>query len=65
MAEQFDRLMTQQEVAQLTGLSNAYFEQARHKGNSKLVFIKIGRAVRYRMSDVQRWIESNVVGSGI
>lgn len=66
MAEQqFDRLLTQQEIVEWTGLSSAYFEQARHKGNSELVHVKIGRAVRYRMSDVQRWIESNIVGSGI
>lgn len=65
MADQTDRLLTQQQVVDWTGLSRAYFEQARHKGNSELVYIKIGRAVRYRMSDVQRWIESNVIGSGI
>lgn len=64
-AQQFDRLLTQKELVEITGLSSAFFEQARHKGNSTLVFIKIGRAVRYRMSDVQNWIESNVVGSGI
>lgn len=64
-AQQLDRLLTQQEVVEWTGLSSAYFEQARHRGNSELSYIKIGRAVRYRMSDVQRWIESNVVGSGI
>jgi predicted DNA-binding transcriptional regulator AlpA len=66
MAQQeVDRLITQQELVQLTGLSSAYFEQARHKGNSNLVFLKFGRAVRYRMSDVQSWIESNVIASGI
>jgi len=62
---QIDKLLTQKEVVEITGLSHAYFEMARHKKNSKLVHIKIGRAVRYRLSDVQRWIESNVVGAGI
>jgi excisionase family DNA binding protein len=62
---EIDKLLTQKEVAEITGLSLAYFEQARHKGNSRLVYIKIGRAVRYRLSDVQRWIESNVIGAGI
>jgi len=65
MADQIDRLLTQQQVVDLTNMSKAYFEQARHRGNSELVYIKIGRAVRYRISDVQRWIESNVVGAGI
>jgi len=66
MAEQeFDRLLTQQEVVRITGLSSAYFEQARHRGDSSLVYIKIGRAVRYRMSDLQCWINSQVVGTGI
>lgn len=66
MAEQqIDRLITQSEVVRLTGLSSAYFEQARHRKNSSLVYCKIGRAVRYRMSDVQRWIEEHMVGTGI
>lgn len=63
MAEQIDRLLTQAEVVQITGLSSAYFEKARHAGNSTLVFCKIGRAVRYRMSDLQCWINEHLVSA--
>lgn len=64
MAEQFDKLLTQQEVAAWTGMSSAWFEQCRFKGTG-IPYVKIGRAVRYRSSDVQRWIDAHVVGTGI
>lgn len=63
-AQQYDKLLTQQEVSAWTGMSLAWFEQSRFKGTG-LPYVKIGRSVRYRTSDVQRWIESNVIGSGI
>lgn len=66
MAEQgFDRLLSQKEVVEWTGMSPAFFEQARHRGDTSLVWVKIGRRVVYRMSDVQRWINAHMVGAGI
>lgn len=64
MAEQVDRLLTQKEVADWTGMSPAWFEMARFKGTG-IPYVKIGRAVRYRTSDVQNWINDHVVGGGI
>ncbi len=65
MAEQIDRLLTQQEVVEWTKMSPAYFEQARHRGDTTLIYVRIGRSIRYRVSDVQRWITDHMVGSGI
>lgn len=59
-----DRLLTQSQVAEWTGMSSAWFEQSRFKGTG-IPYIKIGRSVRYRTSDVQRWIDEHVIGNGI
>lgn len=63
-AQQYDKLLTQKEVAEWTGMSSAWFEMSRFKGTG-IPYVKIGRSVRYRTSDVQRWIDSNVIGTGI
>lgn len=57
-------LLKQKEVATWTGMSEAWLEQSRFKGIG-IPYIKIGRAVRYRTEDVQRWIESHYVAAGI
>ncbi|GFO57610.1 hypothetical protein GMSM_46170 [Geomonas sp. Red276] len=63
MAEQ-DKLLTQKEVVEWTGMSPAWFEMNRFKKKG-IPWILMGRAVRYRTSAVQKWIEDNTVGTGI
>jgi predicted DNA-binding transcriptional regulator AlpA len=64
MTEQFDRLLKQKEVAEWIGMSEAWLEQCRFKGVG-IPYLKIGRACRYRTSDVQCWLEKHFVGSNI
>jgi len=64
MAEKIDNLLTQQQVVDWTGMSKQYFEISRFRGTG-VPYVKIGRSVRYKTSEVQKWIESNVVGTGI
>ena len=58
MAEQIDRLMNQKQVADILGMSEAWHEISRFK-KPGIPYIKIGRAVRYRTSDVNLWLEKN------
>jgi predicted DNA-binding transcriptional regulator AlpA len=58
MAEQIDRLMNQKQVAEILGMSEAWLEISRFK-KTGIPYIKIGRAVRYRTSDVNLWLEKN------
>lgn len=51
-------LMTQRDLAAYLGKSTAWAERARWAGNGPK-FIKLGRHVRYRASDVLDWIEEN------
>lgn len=64
VTQQYDRLLTQQDVCEWTGMSSAWFEQSRFRGTG-IPYVKIGRSVRYRTSDVQLWIDAHMVGAGI
>ncbi|WP_163340219.1 AlpA family transcriptional regulator [Desulfopila sp. IMCC35008] len=52
-----DRLLQQDEVKEMLGLADSTLEQWRLKGKGPK-FVKLGRAVRYRLSDVQHYISS-------
>ena len=64
MAEQQDKLLTQTQVVEWTGMSSAFFEMSRCKGTG-IPYVKLGRAVRYRSRDVQQYIDDHMVGTGI
>lgn len=54
-AEQYDKLLNQKEVATWLGCSEAWLEQARFR-NTGIPVVRLGRACRYKTSDVQRYI---------
>lgn len=64
MAEQTDKLLTQQQVVELTGMSPAWFEMSRFKGTG-IPYVKIGRSVRYRQQDIDKFIFDHLVCTGI
>jgi len=55
-----DRLLTTKEAARYLGVSEAFLERDRWAG-ARIPFIKIGsRAVRYRITDVDSYIQDRV-----
>jgi len=60
MGESSDRLLRQGEVAKMIGMSEAWLEQSRFRGTG-IPYIRLGRAIRYRMSVVQQWLEKHSV----
>jgi len=52
-----DKLLNQKEVKEITGLADSTLEQWRLKGKGPK-FIKLGRLVRYRLSDVHNYLSS-------
>ncbi len=52
-------LMTQKELCEYLGKSEAWAERCRLDGNG-VPFAKIGRSVRYRASDVEYWINKTL-----
>ena len=55
-------LLTTPEAARVLGVSNAFLERDRWAG-ARIPFIKIGRAVRYRQSDLDAYIADHVRSS--
>jgi hypothetical protein len=55
-------LLTQRHAALLLRLSERTLERHRVAGTGPL-FVRAGRAVRYREADLESWIASRVVGS--
>lgn len=64
MEAQIGKLLTQHQVVQITGMSPAWFEMARFKGTG-IPYVKIGRSVRYRQQDIEKFINDHFVGTGI
>jgi predicted DNA-binding transcriptional regulator AlpA len=53
-----DKLLTTEQIAELTGMSKSWFEHQRWLGGDEGPrYVKIGRSVRYRLVDVQEWLE--------
>jgi excisionase family DNA binding protein len=53
-----------QETAEILGISKSALEAWRTTGRYQLPFIKVGRNVRYRRSDVLQWLDSRTRASG-
>lgn len=51
-------LLTTKEAAKWLGLGVSTLEQSRVSGINCPKFIKIGRAVRYRLTDLQEFVDS-------
>ena len=55
-ASDADRLLTRREVAERFGITKRYLEIAATQGTGPPM-VKMGRLVRYRASDINRWID--------
>ncbi|WP_226597965.1 helix-turn-helix transcriptional regulator [Marinobacter nauticus] len=55
-----DKLLTTKDAAEYLGVSKAFLERDRWAG-ARVQFIKVGgRAVRYRLSDLEQYIERQI-----
>ena len=61
-SEQPETLLTTQQAAWLLRVSRKTLERMRVEGRGPR-FVKVGRAVRYRQSDLLTWITANTYGS--
>jgi excisionase family DNA binding protein len=58
----YDHLLTEVQAAELLGLSVRTLQAWRVRG-SMIPYVRCGRAVRYRASDVRAWIAAHTVTS--
>ena len=52
-----EKLLSDRDLSGLTGRSRSSLQKDRLKGDS-IPFVRIGRLVRYRLSDVEAWLAS-------
>jgi excisionase family DNA binding protein len=57
------KLLTEDEAAELVGLSVRTLQAWRSRGVGP-AYVHVGRKVRYRLSDINRWISANTVTHG-
>lgn len=55
-----DRLLSRTEVEGRFGITKRFLEVATMRGNGPK-FVRIGRSVRYRVKDLEAWIDDNTV----
>lgn len=58
-----DRLLSRREVADLLRVPVPTLEHWAFKGTGPRYF-RVGRHVRYRLEDVQEWLEQHAAGGG-
>ena len=56
-----DKLISRNEAAEILGLSPGTLEVWACKKRYNLLYVKIGKLAKYRMSDVEQFIESRTV----
>ncbi len=52
-------LIKEQRASEILGLSYAYLKILRRKG--LISWVSVGSSIRYRMSDLQRYVERNLI----
>lgn len=52
-----DTYLTEAQVAEILGISPRTLQAWRYRGGHTPAFVKLGRTVRYRRSDLDAWIE--------
>lgn len=55
-----DRHLTRDEAARYLGISRRSLDNWAHQGRGPRYF-RVGRSARYRLSDLQQWLESRAV----
>jgi excisionase family DNA binding protein len=62
-SESSTKLLTRRQAAEYLGLKPQTLGAWTCTGRYALPFIRVGRAVRYRMGDLEKWLASRTVGA--
>jgi len=58
-----ETLLTRAQAAELLGLREQTLAVWASTRRYNLPFVKVGRAARYRLGDLQKWLDSRTVGA--
>ncbi|NQU42011.1 helix-turn-helix domain-containing protein [bacterium] len=65
MQKQATRLLTPQEASEILGIKESTLAVWRCTKRYGIPYVKSGRLVRYRLADIERFIESRVEGGPV
>jgi len=59
-----NKLITAGKAADILGLKESTLAQFRWRGDKRLPWVKLGKSIRYKLSDIEEFIERCTVGKG-
>jgi predicted DNA-binding transcriptional regulator AlpA len=59
-----NKLLSAGETAEILGLKESTLSQFRWRGDKRLPWVKLGKSIRYKLSDIESFIERSTVGKG-
>ena len=61
---QLTKLLSAGETAAILGLKESTLAQFRWRGDKRLPWVKLGKTIRYKLADIELFIERSTVGKG-
>lgn len=58
------KLLSAGETAAILGLKESTLAQFRWRGDKRLPWVKIGKSIRYKLTDIEAFIERSTIGKG-
>ena len=60
-----EKLISAGETASILGLKESTLAQFRWRGDKRLPWVKLGKSIRYKLSDIEAFIERSTIGKGV
>ncbi len=59
-----NKLISAGKTAEILGLKESTLAQYRWRGDTRLPWVKMGKSIRYKLTDIEAYIEKNTVCGG-
>lgn len=59
-----NKLLSAGQAAEILGLKESTLAQFRWRGDKRLPWVKLGKSIRYKLTDIEAFIERSTVGKG-
>ncbi|MDT0603422.1 helix-turn-helix domain-containing protein [Thalassotalea castellviae] len=59
-----NKLLSAGETADILGLKESTLAQFRWRGDKRLPWVKLGKSIRYKLADIEAFIERSTIGKG-
>tara|TARA_R110000744_G_C19360822_1_gene561418 strand:- start:1359 stop:1562 length:204 start_codon:yes stop_codon:yes gene_type:complete len=60
-----DKLLTAGQTAEILGLKESTLAQFRWRGDKRLPWVKLNTTIRYKLDDIEAFIERSTIGKGV